>query len=196
MRVQNHREYDRTFKEDALALLRRTDRTINTVARDLGVPPSTLDYWYKAACWLEMPSGADGERHDRLSPVRSRPRHRRSRISSELVAENVLLRQQLIVAERKVDPPALLRRGATPVRTRYRHLRPPRSGDGSSRSGLRTIDRRPVHDGFEAAYEHAVVRRRVRAEPEADLLAVVVIVEELVDADRSVNALLVVSPTT
>jgi hypothetical protein len=36
----------------------------------------------------------------------------------------------------------------------------------------------------------------VRAEPEADLLAVVVIVEELVDADRSVNALLVVSPTT
>jgi transposase-like protein len=48
MRVQNHREYDRTFKEDALALLRRSERTINAVARDLGVPPSTLDYWYKA----------------------------------------------------------------------------------------------------------------------------------------------------
>ena len=48
MRVQNHRQYDRTFKEDALALLRRSDRTINAVASDLGIPPSTLDYWYKA----------------------------------------------------------------------------------------------------------------------------------------------------
>lgn len=49
MRVTaNYRRYDQTFKEDALALLRRSNRTINAVARDLGVPPSTLEYWYNA----------------------------------------------------------------------------------------------------------------------------------------------------
>lgn len=48
MRVQTHRQYDRAFKEDALALLRRSDRTIHSVARDLGIPTSTLDYWYKS----------------------------------------------------------------------------------------------------------------------------------------------------
>jgi len=50
MRVQsnNHRHYDQSFKEDALALLRRSERSIGAIASDLGVPPSTLDYWYKA----------------------------------------------------------------------------------------------------------------------------------------------------
>ncbi len=42
----NHRRYDQTFKEDALALLRRGNRSAGAIARDLGIPPSTLDYWY------------------------------------------------------------------------------------------------------------------------------------------------------
>jgi transposase len=44
----NYRRYDQTFKEDALALLRRSERSFGAVARDLGVPPSTLEYWYNA----------------------------------------------------------------------------------------------------------------------------------------------------
>ena len=50
MRVRKQRRsYDRTFKEDALALLERGDRSCGAVARDLGIPPSTLEYWYNAA---------------------------------------------------------------------------------------------------------------------------------------------------
>jgi transposase len=48
MRVQTQRRYDEAFKDDAVALLRRSDRTIGAVARDLGIPPSTLEYWYNA----------------------------------------------------------------------------------------------------------------------------------------------------
>lgn len=52
MRVQNRREpnriYDETFKQDALSLLRRSDRTAKDVAESLGMPPATLRYWYKA----------------------------------------------------------------------------------------------------------------------------------------------------
>lgn len=44
----NYRSYDPSFKEDALALLRRSGRTCGAVARDLGIPSSTLEYWYNA----------------------------------------------------------------------------------------------------------------------------------------------------
>jgi len=51
MRVQNrrpHRTYDEIFKEDALALLRRSDRSTKAVAESLNIPIATLRYWYKA----------------------------------------------------------------------------------------------------------------------------------------------------
>jgi transposase len=48
MREQTYRRYDQSFKEDALALLRRGGRTFGAVARDLGIPPGTLEYWYNA----------------------------------------------------------------------------------------------------------------------------------------------------
>jgi transposase len=41
--------YSETFKEDALAVLERTDRSLAAVARDLGLVPHTLRYWYKQA---------------------------------------------------------------------------------------------------------------------------------------------------
>ncbi len=49
MRVRTKKSYEPSFREGALALLERTDRTITAVAHDLGVPPATLVYWYKSA---------------------------------------------------------------------------------------------------------------------------------------------------
>jgi len=49
MRVTNRRTYDRSFREDALALLKRSGRPLERVADDLGIPWSTLRYWYDAS---------------------------------------------------------------------------------------------------------------------------------------------------
>jgi transposase len=49
MRVHTRSRYDETFKQEALVLLERSDRTLHAVAVDLGVEPSTLRYWYKRA---------------------------------------------------------------------------------------------------------------------------------------------------
>ena len=40
------RRYDQLFREDALALVRRSGRSIKSVADGLGVPLGTLRYWY------------------------------------------------------------------------------------------------------------------------------------------------------
>ena len=47
MRVRTKNRYDQAFREGALELLKRSDRTMNAVAVDLGIPPATLTYWYK-----------------------------------------------------------------------------------------------------------------------------------------------------
>jgi transposase len=41
--------YTAEFRADALDLLARTDRSINQVARDLGVANTTLRAWYQSA---------------------------------------------------------------------------------------------------------------------------------------------------
>ena len=46
-RSEPNRTYDESFRQDALALLRRSDRSIKGVAQGLGVPSATLRYWYK-----------------------------------------------------------------------------------------------------------------------------------------------------
>ncbi len=49
MRVRRSRRvYDVSFKEEAVALLNRTDRPFLQVARDLGVPSTTLEGWYNS----------------------------------------------------------------------------------------------------------------------------------------------------
>jgi transposase len=49
MRVRrSYRHYDTSFKEEAVALLHRSDRSLGQVARDLGVPTTTLEGWYNA----------------------------------------------------------------------------------------------------------------------------------------------------
>ena len=49
MRVSNYRRYDDSFKQGALELLARSDRTMHAVATDLGIEPSTLRDWYNKA---------------------------------------------------------------------------------------------------------------------------------------------------
>jgi transposase len=50
MRIpKTYRRYDKAFREGALALLKRSDRTMRAVAEGLGVPVATLQYWYKSA---------------------------------------------------------------------------------------------------------------------------------------------------
>jgi len=47
MRVMKKRKsYERSFREDAIALVHRSDRSIDEIADRLGVPHSTLRYWY------------------------------------------------------------------------------------------------------------------------------------------------------
>lgn len=46
MRVKKRRKYDLGFKEQAVVLLERSDKTLPEVARSLGVHPDTLAYWY------------------------------------------------------------------------------------------------------------------------------------------------------
>jgi len=43
-------KYDPDFKRDALRLVERGDRSLNAVARDLGIPQKTLWAWY----YIEM----------------------------------------------------------------------------------------------------------------------------------------------
>ena len=49
MRVMKKRKsYEPSFREDAIALVHRSDRSIDEIADGLGVPHSTLRYWYDA----------------------------------------------------------------------------------------------------------------------------------------------------
>ena len=47
MRVREKRSYEASFREQAVALLERTDRLLSEVAESLGMPEATLRYWYK-----------------------------------------------------------------------------------------------------------------------------------------------------
>jgi transposase len=47
MRVEpKYRRYDPSFRDDALALLRRSGRSVKSVAESLGISTGTLRYWY------------------------------------------------------------------------------------------------------------------------------------------------------
>ena len=49
MRVNPYKRYDDSFKQGALELLARSDRTLSRVALDLGIEPKTLRGWYNRA---------------------------------------------------------------------------------------------------------------------------------------------------
>ena len=69
MRVNELRRYEAGFREQAVALLERTDRRLGEVAESLGVPPATLRYWYnqEMARRRSKPKGA------RVAPVVAPP---------------------------------------------------------------------------------------------------------------------------
>jgi transposase len=46
MRIRPKKKYDPAFKAEAIAMLVRTDRTANEVAKSLGLPAATLYRWY------------------------------------------------------------------------------------------------------------------------------------------------------
>ena len=47
MRVINKsKSYPRSLRENAVALVRRSERPMDQIAKSLGVHPSTLRYWY------------------------------------------------------------------------------------------------------------------------------------------------------
>jgi transposase len=58
MRVRKFQQYDETFREEALALLERSNRTLSAVAQDLGSPTATLRYWYTMAKKRKVPKAA------------------------------------------------------------------------------------------------------------------------------------------
>ena len=43
------KRYTPEFRDEAIALLERDDRTVQQIADDLGVSYNTLSYWYKSA---------------------------------------------------------------------------------------------------------------------------------------------------
>jgi transposase len=47
MRVRERKNYEPGFRDQAVALLERTDRGVGEVADSLGIPSATLRYWYK-----------------------------------------------------------------------------------------------------------------------------------------------------
>ena len=47
MRVRERKIYEPGFRDQAVALLERTDRSLSEVAESLGVPSATLRCWYK-----------------------------------------------------------------------------------------------------------------------------------------------------
>ena len=47
MREETYRDYDQTFRDEAVRLVRQGPRTLASVARDLGMTTSTLGRWYR-----------------------------------------------------------------------------------------------------------------------------------------------------
>src|SRR5690348_2406991 len=68
MRVRSRRRYEPAFKEQAVSLLERTDRTVSEVGESLGVPSGTLLYWYNQ----EM-ARRRGKAKSPLTPATSSP---------------------------------------------------------------------------------------------------------------------------
>jgi len=46
MRARNYRKYDQAFREGALELAQRSNRSLREIAADLGMPAGTLRVWY------------------------------------------------------------------------------------------------------------------------------------------------------
>ena len=84
MRTTSHRSYDEAFRQDALALLEKTDRGIAEVSRDLGVPASTLLYWYYHRSVGKKPKGRPPNRPVAVGAAKETPAAKIARLEREL----------------------------------------------------------------------------------------------------------------
>ena len=85
---ETRRRYDPDFREGAVGIVRKTEKSVAQVARDLGINPGTL------ANWVAKDKIARGER---LDPNKADPDHVR-----KLEAENAELRMERDVLKRSV----------------------------------------------------------------------------------------------
>jgi transposase len=104
--VINQRTYDREFREDALELLRKSDRTLGAVAESLGIPKTTLWGWYNADM---AKKGKKMARSPGKLPVRAPDAETAEEKVARLEAENTGLRKQ--VDELEMDK-AILKKAA------------------------------------------------------------------------------------
>jgi transposase len=98
-----YRRYEATFREDALSLLRRSDRTLFAVARDLGVPASTLEGWYRCDMVKRKKTAAQARKLPVGDPTAEHPDDKIARLErevSELRGENEALRQDRAILKK------------------------------------------------------------------------------------------------
>lgn len=105
MRVSNITKYEEAFKQDALTLLRKSDRGLSTVAHDLGISPTTLRYWYNR----EMAKNQKGRPRGKPPILPSASRETATAKLARLERENSTLRKQ--VEELEMDR-AILKKAA------------------------------------------------------------------------------------
>ena len=87
MRVtRNQRNYDPAFREDALALVRRSGRPIESIAQDLGVPSSTLRYWYEAGMAKKRKRPRQPPRLPVSDPAAESPEEKIGRLEKEVAS--------------------------------------------------------------------------------------------------------------
>jgi len=87
MRASAYRVYDKSFKEDALKVLERADRTIWQVASDLGISPSTLRHWYKKEVAKKKKGTSRPSTNEKPAPAQGETLHEENaRLKRELAA--------------------------------------------------------------------------------------------------------------
>lgn len=83
------RSYDLQFRESAVALLERSDRSYEDVARSLGVPRPTLYNWYKMAMAKKRKKPAVGKERVDVAAETAEEQVTRLQAENELLKKRV-----------------------------------------------------------------------------------------------------------
>jgi transposase len=88
MRVRMRKTYEAAFREQAVALMERTDRRLTEVASSLGVPAGTLNDWYnrEMARRRGKPKGGPGAAAMLLPPTAETAQQKLVRLERENAA--------------------------------------------------------------------------------------------------------------
>ena len=82
--IREKKTYTPTFREDALALVHRSDRPIGTIASSLGIPHSTLRNWYDADVAKKRKNRQVGTKLPVGDPAAERPEEKMARLEREV----------------------------------------------------------------------------------------------------------------